>query len=238
MKETKAIKPIQTFFDGRWFRSKLEAQWAVFFKSCGIKYEYESEGYVVDGETYLPDFYLPDLDIHCEVKGKRPGYEDEVLRTQKFITWGGPIKVLAFLSNVPNPGDLGLPHFPSYYWDGRKNRVGTGWLYFYNAADPDNPKTKEIVKASVTTAHYPTAPLWDNGFRRDVDVSSVSDAILEERHKSQLNMPIYEYPTDKDRRQSHSDWVHAANYLVFDGLKKARYARWGHGEHGDVYADD
>jgi len=64
------IKPIETFYNGYRFRSRLEARWAVFFDAVGIKYEYEPEGYVLsDGTCYLPDFYLPEMDEFFEVKG-------------------------------------------------------------------------------------------------------------------------------------------------------------------------
>jgi hypothetical protein len=55
------MKPINTFYNGDYFRSRLEARWAVFFTKLNIKYIYEPEGFVSKkGETYLPDFYLPD----------------------------------------------------------------------------------------------------------------------------------------------------------------------------------
>lgn len=51
------IEPIQTYYKGYKFRSRLEARWAVFFDTLGIKYEYEPEGYVLNnGKWYLPDF--------------------------------------------------------------------------------------------------------------------------------------------------------------------------------------
>lgn len=51
------IKAIPTFYDGYWFRSKLEAKWAVFFNALSVKYEYEPEGFILpDGSKYLPDF--------------------------------------------------------------------------------------------------------------------------------------------------------------------------------------
>jgi hypothetical protein len=87
-------KAIETVYDGYRFRSRLEARWAVFFNAMGIKYKYEDEGYKYssferkkldkDGKEiidkngypeyeddmfYLPDFYLPDFDVYCEVKG-------------------------------------------------------------------------------------------------------------------------------------------------------------------------
>lgn len=66
-----SIKPIETHYNGYKFRSRLEARWAVFFDVLGIKYEYEPEGFDVDGIKYLPDFYLPDADRWVEIKGKK-----------------------------------------------------------------------------------------------------------------------------------------------------------------------
>jgi len=62
------IKPIETVYNGYRFRSRLEARWAVFFDAMGIKYEYEPEGFEVDGEKYLPDFYLPEIETYVEIK--------------------------------------------------------------------------------------------------------------------------------------------------------------------------
>jgi len=63
------IKPIETQYKGYRFRSRLEARWAVFFETLGIKWEYESEGYTLkDGTMYLPDFWFPDHQWHAEVK--------------------------------------------------------------------------------------------------------------------------------------------------------------------------
>lgn len=64
------IKPIETYYNGFRFRSRLEARVAVFLDALGIKYYYELEGYrLQDGTMYLPDFYLPDQDFFLEVKG-------------------------------------------------------------------------------------------------------------------------------------------------------------------------
>lgn len=64
------IKPIETIYNGHRFRSRLEARYAVFFDTLGIKYMYEIEGFKLpNGDLYLPDFYLPDCDTWFEVKG-------------------------------------------------------------------------------------------------------------------------------------------------------------------------
>ncbi len=62
------IKAIETQYKGFRFRSRLEARWAVFFDSLGVPYEYEAQGYDLDGLWYLPDFFLPELNCHIEIK--------------------------------------------------------------------------------------------------------------------------------------------------------------------------
>lgn len=71
-KESKKFQAIQTHYDGYHFRSRLEARWAVFFNALDIEYHYEPEGYVLNGEPYLPDFWLPGQKCFIEIKGKPP----------------------------------------------------------------------------------------------------------------------------------------------------------------------
>jgi hypothetical protein len=86
-----AIAPIETFYKGIRFRSRLEARWAVFFDVLGIKYLYEPEKYQVGPSRYIPDFFLPDLGddhhapkdepltspgIFVEIKGAAPTTEE------------------------------------------------------------------------------------------------------------------------------------------------------------------
>lgn len=52
------LTAIETRYAGRRFRSRLEARWAVFFDRLAIPWDYEVQGYVVDGTPYLPDFEL------------------------------------------------------------------------------------------------------------------------------------------------------------------------------------
>lgn len=66
-------KAIETLYKGHRFRSRLEARWAVFFDSLGVRWEYEKEGFTFNGSgAYLPDFWLPDLEYWVEIKGKTP----------------------------------------------------------------------------------------------------------------------------------------------------------------------
>lgn len=66
------IKPLETLYAGRLFRSRTEARWAVFFDKMGFRWEYEKEGYDLYGIKYLPDFWLTDFNMFFEVKGKKP----------------------------------------------------------------------------------------------------------------------------------------------------------------------
>lgn len=81
------IKPIDTEFDGYKFRSRLEARWAVFFKEIGLVFQYELEGFKLpSGKQYLPDFYLPSLDLWVEIKPNKEAVTDyDLNRYYEFI---------------------------------------------------------------------------------------------------------------------------------------------------------
>lgn len=70
MNQTRMFKAIETKYSGRYFRSRLEARWAVFFDSIGLKWEYEQVGFTVGPYRYLPDFELPEVrtGVHIEIK--------------------------------------------------------------------------------------------------------------------------------------------------------------------------
>lgn len=68
----RSMNPINTEYDGYWFRSRLEARWAVFFDEVGIDWSYEVQGFRLRREDgrgrvkYLPDFYLQGLETPWE----------------------------------------------------------------------------------------------------------------------------------------------------------------------------
>lgn len=70
------LKAIETKYKGYRFRSRLEARWAVFFDTLGVLYDYEKEGYDLDGMRYLPDFWLPEYNTWIEIKGQPPSSEE------------------------------------------------------------------------------------------------------------------------------------------------------------------
>lgn len=66
------IKAIETRYKGYRFRSRLEARWAVFFDAMGIEWLYEHEGYKLPSGLYLPDFWLPQVEMYAEIKPGEP----------------------------------------------------------------------------------------------------------------------------------------------------------------------
>lgn len=110
------MKAIETKYNGYRFRSRLEAKWAVFFDAAGIKYEYEPEGYDL-GEAgwYLPDFWLPELKIFVEIKGKSLSRSEE-LKIEELSKYN-PVLVL---KQIPSPDDP-----CACYYDDSDNESGS-----------------------------------------------------------------------------------------------------------------
>jgi predicted nuclease of restriction endonuclease-like RecB superfamily len=53
-----------------WMRSTYEARFANMLSLLNLAWEYEPKYFPVhDGKTYLPDFYVPSLDLYVEIKG-------------------------------------------------------------------------------------------------------------------------------------------------------------------------
>jgi hypothetical protein len=67
--DLREIQSIETVLDGVRYRSRTEARWATFFNALGVRFEYERERIELSsGESYLPDFYLPEFRAYFEVK--------------------------------------------------------------------------------------------------------------------------------------------------------------------------
>lgn len=82
-------KGLEVNYSGHIFRSRLEARWAVLLDLLDIDYDYEVCFYRVgDGLTYLPDFYLPGLDLWLEVKGA--AYMDAASMAKCLASVAGP----------------------------------------------------------------------------------------------------------------------------------------------------
>lgn len=58
------------------FRSRLEARYAVYLDAHQIDWVYELEKFRLDNQVYIPDFHLPRLCAWLEIK-PQPPFEDE-----------------------------------------------------------------------------------------------------------------------------------------------------------------
>jgi hypothetical protein len=95
------LKAIETEYNGRLYRSRIEARWAVFFDTLGIEHEYEKEGYDLDGLWYLPDFWLPSLKLWVEIKGDVP--TEQELEKASRLTGESKKRTVILWGDIPLP---------------------------------------------------------------------------------------------------------------------------------------
>ncbi len=121
------LKAIETLYKGYRMRSRTEGRWATFLDALGLSWDYEAEGYDLGGVWYLPDFWLPDLDLWVETKGEMPS-EQELEKAESLATQSGKCVVVLW-GAIPWPGPDFSPQsllFASL--DGRVSMVaGTYW---------------------------------------------------------------------------------------------------------------
>jgi hypothetical protein len=121
------LKAIETEYGGIRFRSRLEARWAVFFDTLGIRWEYEPEAYERQWDEsvsrWLPDFLLPDSGTYVEVKGGQQAMQKDWQRLLELIDWGSPVpgindsygtkgRGVLLLGNIPRVDKVGGPVIP------------------------------------------------------------------------------------------------------------------------------
>ena len=103
------LRPIETAYKGYRFRSRLEARWAVFFDTLGLEYSYEPEGFALPSGNYLPDFWLPDVNLRTTAGG--PGLWVEIKPVE---TSDERLEQLAVQSKIPVALVIGLPFIDDY----------------------------------------------------------------------------------------------------------------------------
>ncbi len=141
---TMTIKPIETRYRGFRCRSRLEARWMVFFDHLGIEYHYEPEGFDL-GELgyYLPDFWLPQVEMWAEVKG-RPFSPDEGLKCETLakesgyacLMLDGPPAARNYWAHERGYGAEGGPEYEDYLlYEGRRCWETAGRFYSCTGAD-------------------------------------------------------------------------------------------------------
>lgn len=205
------MKAIETTYAGCRFRSRLEARWAVFFDTIGVRWEYEPQGFHVtrrlqcreedgglDEFLYLPDFWLPDADMFAEVKGALTDDECERL-----------LHAAASLSSNDGGG--------CGYDNGGKDLLILGPVYRSDAQRW--PTRLHMHKGTVYASPWPAAGACNNGEAiaddsglDSISLSTVAVYLLEGCQRNDTWVP---YPSD---------------CLYAEALTKARGARFEHGE--------
>jgi hypothetical protein len=126
---SEAIKAIETEYAGCRFRSRLEARWAVFFDRMGIDWEYEPQGFVVGGRSYLPDFRLTDGGTWIEVKGREKDLDRNLMHAAVLhLPPADPgLPVLVIVGPIPPPPEVG------WSWIGFERTNEDGKLVLWSA---------------------------------------------------------------------------------------------------------
>ncbi|KAB8186923.1 hypothetical protein FH608_046395 [Nonomuraea phyllanthi] len=221
------INPIETRYRGYRFRSRTEARWAVFMDHLDVPWDYELEGYVVDGKPYLPDFLVyPDTPaaFWLEIKGTAPT-ADEVAKAQGLAT-GTSIPAYVYFGKVEVPApDLShitdledLIGSPGYEWD---NSVG--WLPY-----PVRPAQWEL---NLTPTAYrlnprPTPGQPKSDFWWWMDCPYCPRAIIK------LSGQVFGCPDLPDDAELQAVQFRHHTPRLLDAYRAARSARFEHGESG------
>jgi hypothetical protein len=117
---TAPLRAIETVYHGYRFRSRLEARWAVFFDSLGVPFEYEKEGFELEGAgRYLPDFWLPQQECWIEIKPVEPNQSEQEKAGALALATGHPVAL--FIGNIPDADEL----------DDLQYEKGGGAYYFF-----------------------------------------------------------------------------------------------------------
>lgn len=128
------MQAIETVYHGYRFRSRLEARWAVFFDALDIPYEYELEGFQFeDGTRYLPDFWLPEQKLWCEIKPMTL-HKIEEHKAQALAEGTGHRVAVLIGSPTVIEDDIGISYDEIYphetympFWDNQAQTWYVGW---------------------------------------------------------------------------------------------------------------
>src|SRR5689334_9158287 len=88
------MRAMETIYRGRHLGSPLEVRFAVFFDALEIAWEYEPKEFALDGLWYLPDFYLPDLDLWIDIKEDSYDPEAAIMPWLLAVQSGRPVYLM------------------------------------------------------------------------------------------------------------------------------------------------
>lgn len=207
------MKAIETVYKGYRFRSRLEARWAVFFDAMLVKWEYEPEGFENDeGEKYLPDFYLPEFDMWCEVKPNDPTRLEEVKKACGFVAKDLKIRALIFLPNIPETSkDNCIFWYKCAYYNPLTQRTAICHVPFAHDVRPDSEWSDMDIPTYLHLGRYSVDWLRDWDVTHDYDMPYSVDNITGRK---------YCWSEDFD------------TYYLRRAYDAARQARFEHGEKG------
>jgi hypothetical protein len=82
-------------------RRFVEARWAFFFDTLGIRYRYEPKRFWLQPDlSYLPDFWLVDHRCFIEIKGEKPEQREKM----RLLAQKTHVNVYTFFGDVGVPG--------------------------------------------------------------------------------------------------------------------------------------
>ena len=220
------MKAIETEYNGYRFRSRLEARWAVFFDAVGILYDYELEGFEFDsGMRYLPDFYLPELNMWVEVKGVLSDSDERKIKEfRRFLVKRK--ESLIVLRDIPPETEDVLDWIYDKY---------PGWESF--SIGCDFPYVPCVCPACGKVGFEFDGRGW-----RICDHLNDSRKMRSIEEHELLQKEIYVTKNGTIKPMKYPEWKgwrmddkgYTSNHpLILEGYKKARQARFEHGENPD-----
>lgn len=136
------MKAIETTYRGYRFRSRLEARWAVFFDALGMQWEYEPEGFDLDGMRYLPDFHLPELKHWVEVKPSDEALQLDAPKLAGFVSALPRNEALLLLSGIPDERAGCFVH--PVMWCGTEGQHLAWCAFFALLSNDDAPRLARL----------------------------------------------------------------------------------------------
>jgi len=136
------IKAIPCVYKGQAFKSKLEAQHARLMDILNVKYLYEPVGFRFgEGPMYVPDFWLPELNVIIEVKCAYP-YVCEIRKCEMASKKG--FFVVLFYGSLGTPLEidnssrqyLHSPKFRGIGWNSQGTRIAGDMLWMIDNEQP------------------------------------------------------------------------------------------------------
>lgn len=95
------MRVIETEWNDWLFRSRTEARHAVFMDTLAVAFDYEPEGYDLDGVWYLPDYFLRQQQAWLEIKGEYPNAEE--MRKAKLLAYHSGQRVFISYGGITRP---------------------------------------------------------------------------------------------------------------------------------------